>query len=372
MLLLAGRRRHVSPRACWTDRDGLLAVLDCLPVNAFVCDLELRLVYMTPTAARTMQALRDAVLDEFGVDVDNVLGMSIHRFHKDPVNVERILARPDMFPHQAQFPLGGLQLMSTISAIDDAQGRTIGFLAVVDNITDKCEMSHQLAKAAAEFASSSQHLASLAQDLETTTSRVTEQAASMATGTERIASGIHTVSAGAAEVVSVVSSARAATDSVVKLSESSARIGDATGLINSITEQTKLLALNATIEATRAGAAGSGFAVVADEVKELAARTHTATDQIAQMIAAIQADTGAAGVAIDAIVGGIERLGAQQEQVSAVAEQQAHSVAEIAAVAEGVATSVEGVATATSAIRAAAATLSADAGELDKLAAADT
>jgi methyl-accepting chemotaxis protein len=75
--------------------------------------------------------------------------------------------------------------------------------------------------------------------------------------------------------------------------------------------------LHAILEATRAGAAGSGFAVVASEVKDLAQRTRMATDQIAEMVSAIQGDSNEAATAIAAILGGIERVGSEQAEISA-------------------------------------------------------
>ncbi|MCA9193154.1 MAG: CZB domain-containing protein [Planctomycetales bacterium] len=58
------------------------------------------------------------------------------------------------------------------------------------------------------------------------------------------------------------------------------KIHQVVGMIEDISDQTKLLALNATIEAARAGEAGKGFAVVAHEVKELSHETFRAVSQI--------------------------------------------------------------------------------------------
>ncbi|KAA8996157.1 HAMP domain-containing protein [Affinibrenneria salicis] len=68
------------------------------------------------------------------------------------------------------------------------------------------------------------------------------------------------------------------------IAESSGKINNIIGLMDSIAFQTNILALNAAVEAARAGEAGKGFAVVATEVRNLAQRSANSAKEIKGLI----------------------------------------------------------------------------------------
>jgi len=104
-------------------------------------------------------------------------------------------------------------------------------------------------------------------------------------------SGIENVAQTLKAIESLASNVASTGDQVKALSGKAQDISKVVEVIRSIAEQTNLLALNAAIEAARAGEQGRGFAVVADEVRALAHRTQQSTQEIEQMISAIQADS---------------------------------------------------------------------------------
>jgi len=135
------------------------------------------------------------------------------------------------------------------------------------------------------------------------------------------------------EIADTVNQSAAAVEA---LGQQSDQISAIVGTIKDIADQTNLLALNAAIEAARAGEAGRGFAVVADEVRKLAERTAKSTQEIAGMIAAIQAGTEKAvatmKLGVDRVANGVEQAqlaGSNIVQVQAQSRQVVEAVSEI-------------------------------------------
>lgn len=78
---------------------------------------------------------------------------------------------------------------------------------------------------------------------------------------------------------------------ILDLSKQTQQVGEITGVVNNLAQQSKMLALNASIEAAKAGESGKGFAVVAAEVKNLAEQSEQSTTQVQKILEDIRHST---------------------------------------------------------------------------------
>jgi hypothetical protein len=92
---------------------------------------------MNKKAARTLQSIERDVQEAFGVRLSEVLGGSIHRFHKDPKRVERILQTPGHLPHDAAFSFGAVTLDTHINSFPAPDGSLAGYVVGWEDISEK-------------------------------------------------------------------------------------------------------------------------------------------------------------------------------------------------------------------------------------------
>jgi len=172
-----------------------------------------------------------------------------------------------------------------------------------------------------------------ASNLEETAASIEEMTATVSQNAQSAAAA-NELAAGAAKVAQ---RGGEAVDQVVKtmegIQDSSRRIADIIGVIDSIAFQTNILALNAAVEAARAGEQGRGFAVVAGEVRNLAQRSAEAAREIKGLItdSVQRVDAGAklaggAGSTMGEIVASVNRVSHLINEIATATAEQSSGI----------------------------------------------
>jgi len=167
------------------------------------------------------------------------------------------------------------------------------FSQQASQLNEASERNHQLAAGAM---SETDMLATSITQMSASVQEVAQNASGAATqaqqANEESQKGQNVVLATKSSIHSLSDEVQRSAEAIERLKQDAGNIDAVVNVIRGIAEQTNLLALNAAIEAARAGEQGRGFAVVADEVRALASRTQTSTEEIQEMIGALQQSAG--------------------------------------------------------------------------------
>ncbi len=284
-------------------------VLEATGTNIFVADTQLTLVFANRRAMTTLRAIEPQLLSSFGLRAHEVVGGSIHRFHRAPERIERILSEQGYtLPHQASFTFGGVTLSTVVDRISLPGQDTLGYLVAWEDRT----ALDQFRRGVREMLESFETSAAAVEELTVSISEIALSAGEAVNATQR---GV----AQAEQIAGTVSD----------LGEASAAIGQVVSTIATVAWQTNLLAFNATIEAARVGEVGRGFAVVAGEVKKLADDTAAATTSIERRISELQHQITSVVSSLGGITQGLDEIDEIQATVASTVEEQQAATAQL-------------------------------------------
>ncbi|SEL62059.1 methyl-accepting chemotaxis sensory transducer [Roseateles sp. YR242] len=223
---------------------------------------------------------------------------------------------------------------STMAALRHTQDALIGIVTTVrDNAESVATASAEIAQGNADLSQRTEQQASALQQTAATMDELgstVRNTADNAQQANQLAINASDVAARGGQVVAEV------IDTMQGIHDSSSRISDIIGVIDSIAFQTNILALNAAVEAARAGEQGRGFAVVASEVRALAQRSAEAAKEIKGLIATSvgRVEQGSAlvqraGQTMNEVVSSIQRVTDIVGEISSASREQSTGVSQI-------------------------------------------
>jgi len=196
------------------------------------------------------------------------------------------------------------QLVTSITQITTSTG---DLSSAVESTSTSVE---ELSATISEVARNAEELAGAAEETQTaiieisTSIREVEQRAKESSmlsdkvKTEAVTFGMSSVEKTIAGMRDIKVSVEKTAGCISKLGVRSEEIDKILNVIDEITDETTMLALNAAILAAQAGEQGKGFSVVADEIKSLAEKTAASTQEIAELIEAVQREVSNADSAM--------------------------------------------------------------------------
>ena len=226
---------------------------------------------------------------------------------------------------------------------------------------DNQSLMYSMAQMQASLAVMTQEIQEAAEAIETAASEISLGNVDLSSRTEAQAAGLEQTAAAMEEITSTVrlnadnaeqanrlagqastmavQSGQAVSNAVSTMNEirdSSERIVDIIGVIDSIAFQTNILALNAAVEAARAGEQGRGFAVVASEVRSLAQRSASAAQDVKTLIDASveRIATGndqisVAGDSVNNVVQSIQEVAVIMDEITNASQEQSIGIGQI-------------------------------------------
>jgi methyl-accepting chemotaxis protein len=114
--------------------------------NIFLADKDFKIFYANDVAQETLKTIAEDIREEFNVHLNDIVGGSIHRFHKDPARIEKILQNPRALPHEAEFSFGKITLKASVNASYDSNGVVESYIVNWEDVTKQEVIQKEMAQ----------------------------------------------------------------------------------------------------------------------------------------------------------------------------------------------------------------------------------
>ncbi|MGB9198844.1 MAG: PAS domain-containing protein, partial [Terriglobales bacterium] len=127
------QKEKKSDRSALVGLAQMQSMMDSLPVNVMVADLDCKIQYLNAASVRTLQTLEKYL----PVKASQMVGQSIDIFLNDPSQQRRLLASDKDLPYTALIQLGPEQLSLVASAVYDTSREYCGAMLTWEVVTEK-------------------------------------------------------------------------------------------------------------------------------------------------------------------------------------------------------------------------------------------
>ena len=168
-LKLNGKSLARSSDSILHSDTALLSALDALGANVLIADADQNLIYMNPQSRSTLDSIAAIVREQLKLDVDELVGGPLDRFHgyAGP-RIRALLDDPSRnLPLHTEIALGSLVLDLIVSAVSE-NGEAIGFIVTWKEISQQKRLEADAARATNIINSAPTHILFTNPDLELT------------------------------------------------------------------------------------------------------------------------------------------------------------------------------------------------------------
>ena len=144
-----------TQRAAQRDAQRAAGAMEAVATNILVCDASFKIVYGNAKSQQTLRQLDSLLNAKFGVRADQVVGVSIDRFHKNPAHQRGLLQSLRGRNHTAEFPLGDEVVSLSASGLFDQHGQFAGAVVNWELVTQQRRMQADIERKAMEEAEAS-------------------------------------------------------------------------------------------------------------------------------------------------------------------------------------------------------------------------